>query len=66
MRCDSCKRGILEEAKKDFILLGKSLGLFNALKCNDCEELFFQSDSFNAIPKSAKEKGLWGITAKRR
>lgn len=65
-KCDTCKKGILESRKIDYILLGQNLGKFNALICSNCEEIIFEGEELEMIEKIAKEKGLWGLSAKTR
>ena len=65
-KCDTCKNGTLERKKIDYVLLGNNLGKFNALVCSSCGEILFQGEEFELIEKKAKEKGLWGLSAKTR
>jgi hypothetical protein len=65
MRCDECK-GQIKKKKVDYSLLGVHLGRFNAMVCSSCDEMIFEGDTFQAIEKAAKAKGVWGIAAKTR
>lgn len=62
--CDECKKGILREKKVDYIILGKNLGKYDALVCGSCNETIFTGETFKAVEKKAKEKGLWGLARK--
>ena len=65
-KCDECNKGILEHKKVDYFLLGQDLGKFDALVCNVCKETVFEGETLEVIEKKAKEKGIWGISAKTR
>ncbi len=66
MQCDECNKGVLRKQKVDYKLLGQNLGEFDALVCSVCSETIFTGDTFQKIELIAKEKGLWGISAKTR
>jgi hypothetical protein len=66
MKCDECNKGKLKDKKVDYILLGENLGKFDALVCDNCNETLFVGETLAEIEKKAKEKGLWGISAKTR
>jgi hypothetical protein len=65
-KCDECNKGTIHSKKVDYILLGKNLGKFTALVCDNCNETVYDGDEFEKIEKIAKEKGLWGISAKTK
>ncbi len=65
-KCDGCGKGTIKKEKVDYILLGQSMGKFDALVCNACGETVFEGETFLLIEKKAKEKGIWGIAAKTR
>ena len=65
-QCDECSKGVLKKQKVDYMLLGHNLGTFDALVCSVCTETIFEGDTFGLIEQRAKEKGLWGISAKTR
>jgi len=62
-KCPECN-GKLEKKNVDYILLGKNLGKFEALVCNNCGEEIFNEEASDKIEKKAKELGLWGLYAK--
>ena len=66
MKCDECNNGNLKEKKVEYTLLGIDLGKFDALVCDSCGEVIFESKESDAIEKAAKAKGLWGLAAKTR
>ena len=62
-KCYLCEMGSLKEDKVDFRLYGKTIGKFNAEKCDKCGEVFFDEKESDKIDQAAKEKGLWGLEA---
>lgn len=64
--CDECKKGLLQEKKVDYMLLGVNLGKYDALVCDSCHETIFTGEVFKAVEKKAREKGLWGLVDQKR
>tara|TARA_Y100000310_G_C20565846_1_gene755434 strand:- start:83 stop:415 length:333 start_codon:yes stop_codon:yes gene_type:complete len=64
MKCVLCS-GKLEKKKVEYKEYGVSLGKYSALVCQDCGENFFDSKTVDIIQKKSKEKGLFGISAKK-
>ena len=65
MKCILCN-GQLEKKEVEHKELGVSLGKFQALVCNKCNEVFFDEDSAEKIQKKSKELGLFGIAKKTK
>ena len=61
--CEEC-HGKIKKKLVDYILLGKSLGKFEAEVCNACGEQVFNENVSEKIEKKAKELGLWGLQAR--
>lgn len=64
MKCVMCN-GKLEEQLVEHKELEIPLGKFPALVCKSCGEHFFEADVVDQIQKKSKEKGLFGIAAKK-
>ncbi|MDP3639814.1 MAG: hypothetical protein Q8R53_01260 [Nanoarchaeota archaeon] len=64
--CDECKKGKLRKKSVEYVIYGKGLGNFPALVCDRCNETLFAGETFFAIERQAKQKGVWGIAAKTR
>ena len=64
--CDECQKGKMIKKQVDYLLLGISLGKFDAFVCSSCGETVFSGSTFVEIEKKAKAKGIWGISAKTR
>ncbi len=65
MKCD-CGKNELKKKEVDYILLGQNLGKYPAMVCDSCNETVFYGEDLEKIEKKAKEKGIWGISAKTR
>ena len=61
--CDECG-GKLQKLKVPSIILGITLGNFDALVCNSCGQTLYEGTTLEAIEVAAKEKGLWNLAAK--
>ncbi len=64
--CPECETGKLQKKKTDYILLGQNLGSFDALICSKCDEKIFTGEALTLIEKKAKQKGLWGLSARTK
>jgi len=64
MKCIICN-GQLEEKNVEHQEFGVSLGIFPALVCKECGEAFYDSKTAEKIQIKSKEKGLFGISAKK-
>lgn len=64
MKCVLCNGGLQEKVveHKEF---GVSLGKFPAKVCSSCGEAFFDSETVDKIQLKSKEKGLFGLAAKK-
>ncbi|MBI2133398.1 AbrB/MazE/SpoVT family DNA-binding domain-containing protein [Candidatus Woesearchaeota archaeon] len=63
--CEECG-GKIVRRKVDYIYLGENLGKFECDICTSCHEQVFPEKVFNKIENVAKEKGLWGLSAKSK
>lgn len=61
--CDECGGKIVNK-KVDYALFGTSLGKFPAQVCQKCGEVCFDEDASREMTRIAKEKGLWGLSAR--
>ncbi len=64
MKCINCKKGILQEKIIEHHEFGVALGKFTALVCNQCQEVFYNTETTKKIQEKSKEMGLFGL-AKR-
>ena len=62
-KCDECD-GKMHKKKVPYMLLGVSLGNFEALVCDHCDQKLFDGTTFQEIEAVAKEKGIWGLGGK--
>ncbi len=60
--CWECNKKMIIK-KIEYKLHGVSLGKFDALVCEGCNETYFSEETSRKITKIAKEKGLWGLEA---
>lgn len=60
--CWECNKE-MKKKKVDYKLHGVSLGKFEALVCEECDETYFSEETSRKITKIAKTKGLWGLEA---
>ena len=65
-KCYTCEKGTLQRKKVDFQLYGELVGKFPADVCNQCQEIFFDEKTSEAIDKASKAKGLWGLEAETK
>jgi len=65
-KCYACGKGTLRRRKAPFSMYGVALGLFDALTCASCGEVFFTESASDKIDEAAKRKGLWGLEARTR
>jgi len=64
MECYKCGKANLVKKKVDFVQFGISLGKFDALVCQVCEETIFEGAVSKQIEAKAKEAGIWGLARK--
>ncbi len=64
MKCVLCD-GSVQEKVVEYKELGISLGKFPAKVCNSCGEEFFEGITVDKIQAKSKEKGLFGLAAKK-
>ncbi|MBI4147849.1 hypothetical protein HY490_01015 [Candidatus Woesearchaeota archaeon] len=64
-KCDECG-GKLSKKNVDYSLFGISLGSFPAEVCQKCGETCFEESVSKQITSRAKEKGLWGLSARTK
>ncbi|MBI4448993.1 hypothetical protein HY641_03135 [Candidatus Woesearchaeota archaeon] len=60
--CEECGGKIINK-KVDYMLLGQSLGKFDAQVCTTCGEVCYEEEVSKEMTRIAKEKGLWGLSA---
>ena len=53
----------MKKKKVEYKLHGVSLGKFNALVCEGCNETYFSEETSREITRIAKGKNLWGLEA---
>lgn len=63
--CEECDAKIVAK-KVEFKLYGESLGFFPAQVCQGCKEEVFSEATSDLIDQAAKDKGLWGLSAKTK
>ena len=66
MKCPVCEIGMLKKGKIKEYMFGTYLGEFQADICSKCGESFTDSAATKNIEEIAKEKGLWGLSAKTK
>ncbi|MBU2638227.1 MAG: AbrB/MazE/SpoVT family DNA-binding domain-containing protein [Nanoarchaeota archaeon] len=66
MKCPICNKGNLKKGKTKEYMCGVFLGDFPAVVCAKCKESFTDSATTKKIEKAAKEKGVWGLSAKTK
>ena len=65
-KCPMCNKGMLKKGKIKEYMFGTYLGEFQADICSKCGESFTDSATIKKIEESAKEKGIWGLSAKTK
>lgn len=65
MKCEEC-RGKIVKKKVPHKQFGVLLGEFDAEVCTKCGEAIFSMREAKRIEEKAKEKGIWGLTAKTK
>lgn len=63
--CEECG-GKISRKNVDFLLYGEKLGVFPADVCAKCREEVFSEETSDRIDRAAKQKGLWGLSARTR
>lgn len=63
MKCPICE-GEMEREKAPYAVGGVELGTFEADVCLTCGEVFFTEEASDAIDRTAKERGVWGLEKK--
>ncbi len=66
MKCIICDKGTLEEKMIDYKEFGVSLGRFKGSSCNNCGEIFFDSETARKIQAKSKEMGLFGLSKRTK
>lgn len=66
MKCPICNKGELKKGKTKETMFGVYLGEFPAVVCPKCGESFTDSATTKRIEEAAKEKGIWGLSAKTK
>ncbi len=66
MKCTNCNVGEYVKKKVPYFFLGEKIGLFDALVCNQCQEILFESDASDKIEMEVKKRGLWGLRARSK
>ena len=66
MKCPVCEIGMLKKGRIKEYMFGIYLGEFQADICSKCGESFTDSATTKKIEEIAKEKGLWGLSAKTK
>lgn len=66
MKCTLCKKGSYEKRKVPYEFLGEKIGIFDALVCNNCHEILFESKASEKIEVEVKHRGLWGLRARSK
>lgn len=66
MKCPACNDGELKKARIREEQLGVFLGEYKGLRCDACNETFFDEATTQKIIEKAKEKGIFGIEAKTK
>ncbi|MBS3124477.1 AbrB/MazE/SpoVT family DNA-binding domain-containing protein [Candidatus Woesearchaeota archaeon] len=64
MKCVICN-GTVQEKIVEYKEFGVPLGRFPAKVCNSCGEEFFDSETVDKIQIKSKDKGLFGLAAKK-
>ncbi len=64
MKCILCN-GAVHEKVVEYKEFGVSLGKFPTKACSSCGEEFFDSEIVDKIQLKSKEKGLFGLAAKK-
>ena len=62
-KCPICEKGVLKSSKEKHVLFGVDLGTYSGEKCTKCGEIFTDENEMKEIEQSAKEKGIWGLSA---
>ena len=63
VKCYICEKGNLNRKQVDYKLHGVSLGKFDAMVCDRCDETFFDEKTSRKMTRIAKDKGLWRLEA---
>ncbi len=66
MKCTACKKGSYEKKSVPYEFLGESIGVFEALVCDKCNETLFESAASDKIEEEVKKRGLWGLRARSK
>lgn len=64
-KCEECGGKIVKK-NVEFSLYGESLGFFPAEVCTKCGEEVFDEETSDKIDEVAKQKGLWGLSARTK
>ena len=65
-RCTTCNMGGYQPKKVPYVFLGETIGTFEALVCNHCQETLFESKASDKIETEVKRRGLWGLRARTK
>lgn len=66
MKCTNCGKGEYNKKKVPYVFLGEAIGTFDALVCNSCKEVLFESAMSDKIETEVKRRGLWGLRARSK
>lgn len=66
MKCTNCDTGQYVKKKVPYTFLGEKIGVFDALVCERCQEILFESDASQKIEEEVKKRGLWGLRARTK
>lgn len=64
-KCEECGGKIVQK-KVEFALYEENLGFFPAEVCIKCGEEVFDEETSDKIDAAAKQKGLWGLSARTK
>lgn len=65
MKCEACGGKAIRK-KVPYEQFGVNLGLFEAEVCTKCGETIFSLKEAKRIEEKAKQKGIWGLTARTK
>ncbi|MEK6920336.1 MAG: hypothetical protein AABX82_00520 [Nanoarchaeota archaeon] len=66
MKCTNCNTGQYVKKRVPYNFLGEKIGIFDALVCDHCQEILFESDASDKIEEQVKKRGLWGLRARSK
>lgn len=66
VNCYECGKGKLIKKKVEYEQYSIPIGKYSADVCNQCKEVFFDSEVVGKIEEELKKRGLWGLGVKTR